>query len=81
MNYPADASCRDLLHLSWVIDMNGDNLNGTRSIQAQRWKYRQELAIYEACHVSELCLEMGRDEVYGIWGGLLPAERRQLVDA
>lgn len=27
------------------------------------------------CPVKQLCLEAGKEEQYGVWGGLLPSER------
>lgn len=27
------------------------------------------------CPVKQLCLEAGKEELYGVWGGLMPSER------
>jgi WhiB family redox-sensing transcriptional regulator len=41
---------------------------------------RQAVKICDACPVKEVCLEyaLGNDEVWGIWGGLTPNQRKRL---
>jgi WhiB family redox-sensing transcriptional regulator len=41
---------------------------------------RQAIKICDACPVKLLCLEyaLGNEEVWGIWGGLTPNQRKRL---
>src|SRR4051794_9818804 len=46
------------------------------------YEARAAIAACEACPARQPCLDyaIAADEPGGIWGGLLPAERRELVD-
>ncbi len=37
----------------------------------------EAVAICAACPVRSDCLEYGKDETFGIWGGTTPADRRR----
>jgi len=38
----------------------------------------EAIAICEGCPVRSECLEAGKDEAFGVWGGTTPADRRRM---
>lgn len=49
--------------------------------QTQQRRERQAKAICRTCPVREQCLQyaLGRAEPHGVWGGLSPEEREELI--
>jgi len=69
----------DLLRPDWVVD--AACRGATDLFFAERGDsvaIREAKRICTTCPVSELCLEYGEMEQYGIWGGLAVRERRAL---
>jgi Transcription factor WhiB len=57
-------------------DSSGRPENPWKVIEGQRWFIRNYC---DHCPVVEECLTLGLSEQYGVWGGLLPSERRRLA--
>lgn len=68
MSWREQARCRDA-----DPDIFFPSEGATHMVDAAR-------AVCNACPVREECLEyaLTRPEVYGVWGGLTPVERREL---
>ncbi len=62
--------------LDWICDKGGGAISKTSRIHL----YQAQINICEACQLKHDCLEgaLHRKEEYGIWGGTMPKERRQI---
>jgi WhiB family redox-sensing transcriptional regulator len=54
---------------------------GKSSIAGQRKAHAEALAVCDSCPVVDDCLQyaLAQPERHGVWGGLVPAERRRLL--
>ena len=69
-------ACIEVPDLDW-ISPEGDTI----SVKSNKARYDRQLAVCQACGLQSECLEIAITEgrEYGIWGGLMPAERRRYV--
>jgi len=66
------------------IDSNLDWMGPTGeviSLKSRKEGYDRQIAICQECEIQQKCLDIAIDEKweYGIWGGMMPRERRKHV--
>jgi hypothetical protein len=67
--------------LDFICDEKGYAIGPTAGrANRDRTRFRRQLSLCEVCGCREECLQTALDTkaIYGIWGGLLPYERRRL---
>ena len=65
---------------AWMSDASCAEIGGEPFFEEVGASSRQAIAICRACPVREQCLQYALDnqEAWGLWGGLLPHQRRRL---